>query len=79
MQNSVLHLQMSSDDAFAIVAMALDTMSDVQVEVPRWDAERMLQVTVEAEDPDVVDIVRALTWEFDPLAVQRFNELPVAS
>lgn len=79
MHQVTLDMQMSSDDAFATVVMALDAIPHVGLDSPSWIAERHLMVTIQTDDPDVVDIVREITWQFDPLAIQHSLHLGIAS
>jgi hypothetical protein len=70
MQRVVLNMELSSADAFAIVEDALRSMSNVTLESPPWSQGRHLTVNIDTDDPDVVEIVREITWEYDPEAVQ---------
>lgn len=79
MHQVTLDMQMSSDDAFATVITALDALPDVGLGTPSPRAERHLMVTINTDDPDVVEIVREITWQFDPLAIQHSLHLGVAS
>lgn len=79
MHQVTLDMQMSSDDAYATVVTALHAIPDVDLESPSWIADRHLMVTIQTDDPDVVDIVREITWQFDPLAIQHSLHLGIAS
>lgn len=70
MHRVVLNMQMSSADAFSTVSLALGAIPDITVDAPGWNNNRHLVVTIESDDPDVVDIVREITWQFDALAIQ---------
>ena len=70
MHRVVLNMQMSSDEAFSTVSLALGALPDVTTDAPSWNSNRHLIVTIESDDPDVVDIVREVTWQFDALAIQ---------
>ncbi|WP_456697564.1 hypothetical protein [Aeromicrobium sp. P5_D10] len=70
---------MSSDAAFDTVVTALHAIPDVGLDTPSWIEERHLMVTIHTDDPDVVDIVREITWQFDPLAIQHSLHLGIAS
>lgn len=79
MHRVTLDMQMSSDDAFNTVVNALGAMPDVGLDAPSSTADRHLMVTIQTDDPDVVEIVREITWQFDPLAIQHSLHLGVAS
>lgn len=79
MHQVTLDMQMSSDDAFDTVVTALHAIPDVGLDTPSWIEERHLMVTIHTDDPDVVDIVREITWQFDPLAIQHSLHLDIAS
>ncbi len=70
MHRVVLNMQMSSDDAFATVSTALGAIPDITIDAPGWNNNRHLVVTIQTDDPDIVDIVREITWQFDALAIQ---------
>jgi hypothetical protein len=70
MHRIVLNMEMSSVEAFDIVSEALRSMANVTLESPPWSQGRHLTVTMDSDDPDVIDIVREITWEYDPDAVQ---------
>ncbi|MGA8986874.1 hypothetical protein [Aeromicrobium sp.] len=70
MHRVVLNMQMSSDEAFTTVSLALGALPDVTIDAPGWGDNRHLIVTIDSDDPDVVDIVREITWQFDALAIQ---------
>jgi hypothetical protein len=70
MHRVVLNMQMSSDEAYATVRTALGAIPDITIDAPGWDHNRHLVVTIESDDPDAVDIVREITWQFDALAIQ---------
>lgn len=65
-------LELSSDEAYLSVEPALSVLSEVSLE--RLPDHRLI-VTIETDDPDVVDIVRELAWEYDPTAVQHSLQL----
>jgi hypothetical protein len=71
----VLTLQMSSDAAFSTVRTALGAIPDITLEAPAWGDSRQLVIAIETDDPDIVDIVREITWQFDALAIQRSSHL----
>lgn len=72
MHRVTLMLELSSDDAYISVEPALSVLSEVSLQrLP----DRQLNVTIETDDPDVVDIVRELAWEYDPGAVQHSLQL----
>ncbi|MFI5425809.1 hypothetical protein [Aeromicrobium sp. UC242_57] len=79
MHQVTLDMQMSSDDALATVVTALHAIPDVGLDAPGQAVDRHLMVTIVTDDPDVVDIVREITWQFDPLAIQHSLFLGVAS
>lgn len=70
MHQVVLNMEMSSSDAYAVVTDALRAIPQVTLESPPWSQGCHLTVTIETDDPDVVDIVREVAWEYDPAAVQ---------
>ena len=70
MHRVVLNMQMSSDDAITTVSTALGAIPDITIDAPDRYNNRHLVVTIETEDPDVIDIVREITWQFDALAIQ---------
>ena len=78
MHRVVLNMQMSSDEAFATVKLALSAIPDVSLTVARWRGERHLEVVIESDDLDAVDIVREIVWEFDALATQHSVRLAEA-
>ncbi|WP_344771523.1 hypothetical protein [Aeromicrobium panaciterrae] len=67
-----LMLELSSDDAYISVEPALSVLREVTLE--RLPGHQ-LSVTIETDDPDLVDIVRELAWEYDPTAVQHSLQL----
>ncbi len=68
MHQVTLTMELSNDDAYVAVEQALSAMSNVTLKrLPR----RQLDVVIETDDPDLVDIVREITWEYDPGAVQQ--------
>ena len=79
MQRVTLDLQMSSDDALATVRTALHAIPGVTFGTPEPVGDRHLAVTVVTDDPDLVEIVREITWQFDPLAIQHSVQLDAAS
>lgn len=67
MHRVTLTMELSSDDAFTAVELALTAMTNVSLKrLPG----RKIDVTMETDDPDLVDIVREIAWEYDPAAVQ---------
>ena len=70
MHRAVLNMQMSSDEAFHTVALALGALPDLTIDAPGWNNNRHLVVTIETDDPDIIDIVREVAWQFDALAIQ---------
>lgn len=79
MPRVTLDLQMSSDDALTTVVTALQAIPDVTVSAGTLIGERHVTVTVQSDDPDAVEIVREITWQFDPLAIQHSLLLDEAS
>ncbi|MEO6605746.1 MAG: hypothetical protein ABIN55_09040 [Aeromicrobium sp.] len=62
-----LTMELSSDDAFTAVELALTAMANVSLKrLPG----RNVDVRIDTDDPDLVDIVREIAWEYDPAAVQ---------
>jgi hypothetical protein len=74
-----LIMLMSSEDAWATVVTGLHGIPGVELSPPRWTHDRELVVSIESHDPDLVDIVREITWQFDPLAIQSSMHLDAAS
>ena len=70
MRTATLVMQMSSDDLLATVVTALHAMPAVCLGAPAWTRSRELIITVETSDPDMVEIVQEIVWEYDALAVQ---------
>ena len=67
------------------VAVRLNTnensysVPDVVVEAPQHNPDRHLVVVIETDDPDVIDIVREITWQFDALAIQHSVHLAASA
>ncbi len=70
MQTATVVMQMSSEDALATVVTALEALAPVTVDAPPWATYRQLVITIETSDPDMIDIVREIVWQFDGLAIQ---------
>ena len=67
MHRVTLTMELSGDDAYTAVEQALTAMAHVSLKrLPG----RKIDVTIETDDPDLVDIVREITWEYDPAAIQ---------
>ncbi len=79
MQTVTIVMQMSSDDALATVVTALHEMPAVFVGTPGRSVFRQLVITIETNDPDMIDIVREIVWQFDGLAIQQSVLLDNAS
>ena len=79
MQTVTLVMQMSSEEALVTVVTALHAMPTVYVVAPAWSTHRQLVITVETSDPDMLDIVREIVWQFDGLAIQQSVLLDNAS
>lgn len=76
MHRVTLTMELSGADAYIAVEQALSAMANVTLaRLP----ERQLVVTIETDDPDLVDIVREIAWEYDPAAVQQSLELATVS
>ncbi len=72
MHRVTLTMELSSDDAYFAVEQALSVLPEVTIErLPR----QRIDVTIETDDPDLVDIVRELAWEYDPSATQHSLQL----
>ncbi len=67
MHRVTLTMELSSDDAYTAVEQALSVMANVSLVQL---AGRKIDVTIDTDDPDLVDIVREIAWEYDPAAVQ---------
>ena len=70
MHRVILDMELSSDDACVSVQHALDAMPRVSLERRGGERGPHLTVTIDTDDPDLVDIVREIAWEYDPAAVQ---------
>lgn len=70
MHRVTLDMELSSDDACLSVEQALQTMAHVNLRRVAGDRGPHLTVTIDTDDPDLVDIVREIAWEYDPTAVQ---------
>ena len=76
MHRVTLTMELSSADAYVAVEQALSAMANVTlVRLP----DHQISVTIETDDPDLVDIVREIAWEYDPAAVQQSLELATVS
>lgn len=72
MHRVTLTMELSGDNAYVAVEQALSAMANVTLaRLP----EHQIAVTIETDDPDLVDIVREIAWEYDPAAVQQSLEL----
>ena len=70
-----IEMEFSTGRRLAEVAAALRDLEGVRLlRTPRL-GETVALVTVDSTDPDYVEIVRELCWEFDPAAVQRAIEV----
>lgn len=68
MHRVTLTMELSSKDAFTTVEHALSAIAQVSLErLP----EQQIKVMIDTDDPDLVDIVREIAWEYDPAAVQQ--------
>lgn len=70
MTEIVLEMEFSSDERQDVVVEALTGMPGVSVAAQPWDRGRRRSISIETDDPDQVDIVREIAWQFDPDAVQ---------
>jgi adenosine deaminase len=60
-------MELSSEDAYFAVEQALSAIENVTFKrLPK----HQINVTIQTDDPDLVDIVREIAWEYDPAAVQ---------
>lgn len=73
METVTLVMQMSTDDGWATVVTALQEMPGVELRSAAPTTSRELHITVGTDDPDLVDIVREIVWQFDELATQRLR------
>lgn len=78
MQTATLVMQMSTDDALATVVTALHAMPSITIAAPAWTTYLQLVITIDTADPDTVDIVREIIWQFDPMASQHSVHLDIA-
>ncbi len=68
MHRVTLTMELSGEDAYTAVEQALSAMDNVTIaRLP----QRQILVTIDTDDPDLVDIVREIAWEYDPTAVQQ--------
>jgi hypothetical protein len=72
-------MELSSDDAYVSVAQALEAMPNVTLARVSGESARQITVTIDTDDPDLVDIVREIAWEYDPTAVQHSLRLAEVS
>ena len=76
MHRVTLTMELSSDEAYFAVEQALSVLAEVTLErLP----QQHLYVMIETDDPDLVDIVRELAWEYDPSAIQQSLQLATVS
>ncbi len=68
MHRVTLTMELSGEDAYVAVEQALSAMDSVTL--ARLPQHQIL-VTIDTDDPDLVDIVREIAWEYDPAAVQQ--------
>ena len=72
MHRVTLTMELSGADAYTAIELALSAMANVSLtRLP----QQQISVTIETDDPDLVDIVREIAWEYDPAAVQHSLEL----
>lgn len=79
MHRVTLSMELSSNDAYVSVAQALDAMANVTLTRAAGDSGPHITVTIDTDDPDLVDIVREIAWEYDPAAVQHSLRLAEVS
>ena len=79
MHQVVIDMEMSSVAALTTVAAALSSMDHVTLENPASTQGCHLLVVIQTDDPDMVDIVREIAWEYDPGAVQHSLHLAEVS
>jgi hypothetical protein len=72
-------MELSSDDAYVSVAQALEAMPNVTLSREPGEGGAHITVTIDTDDPDLVDIVREIAWEYDPAAVQHSLRLAEVS
>ncbi len=80
MHRVTLDMELSSGEAYDNVEQALLTLPNVTLKRTEvGDGGPHLTVTIETDDPDLVDIVREIAWEYDPTAVQHSLRLAEVS
>lgn len=79
MHRVTLGMELSSDDAYVSVEQALAAMPNVTLGRTTGERGPNITVTIETDDPDLVDIVREIAWEYDPTAVQHSLQLAEVS
>jgi hypothetical protein len=80
MHRVTLGMELSSDDAYVYVEQALATIPNVTLTRTTGESEpNNILVTIDTDDPDLVDIVREIAWEYDPTAVQHSLQLTEVS
>ena len=67
MHRVTLTMELSSDGAYIAVEQALSAMANVSL---ARHAGCEIDVMIDTDDPDLVEIVREIAWEYDPAAVQ---------
>lgn len=75
MHRVTLGMELSSDDAYFNVEQALETIPNVTLTRTPGERGPHITVTIDTDDPDLVDIVREIAWEYDPTAVQHSLQL----
>jgi hypothetical protein len=79
MHRVTLGMELSSDDAYVSVEQALAAMPNVTLACTAGERGPNITVTIDTDDPDLVDIVREIAWEYDPTAVQYSLQLAEVS
>ncbi|MCW2800231.1 MAG: hypothetical protein JWQ70_1703 [Aeromicrobium sp.] len=79
MHRVTLDMELSSEDAYVSVEQALAEMPNVALTRVAGDRGPHISVTIDTDDPDLVDIVREIAWEYDPTAVQHSLQLAEVS
>lgn len=79
MHRVTLDMELSCDDAYVSVEQALTAIPNVTLTRAPGDRGPHINVTIDTDDPDLVDIVREIAWEYDPTAVQHSLQLAEVS
>lgn len=66
-----LGMELSNGPAVPLVAAAVKVVDRVRLMRVPAISPLFVEITIDTEDPDMVDVVRELCWEVDPHAAQQ--------